>query len=293
MSETFYSVRPDMPRVGIRVVVIWGGRQLTAARVHRAGRTRWVMENKEGGYTFLPPKGQEERWGPQPDAWRPEKAEAWKAPLPPPLISSPAVAKIESEHGPTEDGATRLTDHQWWLTELVTYSPAGTVSIREAEGRVARAILTDGIASGLGGHGRLRVTSSALSNLIQKTQLSSDTHGMRQLFKPSPRDLDDYDTAIAWFAALNPPELWGQSRETWTLSESQCVLVWRVVMSALSWRDIARQVGASRQGARLIYGEALTGVHRAANGQPGTKHVTVKERLATLSATSRRANVES
>ncbi len=270
-------------------------------------------------------EGHEQRWGPEPDAWRPERPNAWKAPLPPPLtacaprmvdVREPDVgasgpragrnryaamaaqaeqsarsrAEIEAELGPIEE-AERGKDHQWWLTELLTYSSRGEVSVREAEGRLARAILTDGIRGKYGGPNGLTETSSALSVLVHETLLSTDADVIRERFEPSPRDVGDYEIALGWFAALNPPELWHRQRDAWTLNQAQCVLVWRMMLPPLSWRKIAAH-GGSHAGVRQVYGAALASVHRAANGKPVLRHVTVKDRIGALRERNRRARIE-
>lgn len=353
-SETFYPVHPDMPAIGVRVVVSWAGREFCAARTwdKKAGGVRWVT-HMDGKLVTLPPKGQGERWGGEPEAWRPERPELWKAPLPEPLVScgltgagapsgrggagapgrlapgcraqavdavpgaprtqgwrggcvrgdkynkmaaqaeqsAQTQAEIRAELGDDEEAAAGRDD-QWWLTEPLSYSPMGEVSLREAEGRVARAILTDGIRGRHGGPGGLTETSSALSGLVHETLLSTDAEGMTERFEPSPRDLSDYVTAFGWFAALNPPELWHRRREPYTLSQAQCVLVWRMITPPLSWRRIGRQTRGNHETLRRVYGAALAGVHRAANGQPVLQHVRVKDRMAALREANRRARVE-
>ncbi len=334
MTDLFYPVTPDMPAIGVRVVVVWAGRELSAARTRdkNSGAVRWVT-TEHGQLVTLPPRGLESRWGEEPDAWRPEHPDRWKAALPEPLASwtsslaasdeaaaarqvarereqfiaglggnryaamtaqaeqsARTRAEIEAELGAVDEA--RASERQWWLGELLSYSPAGEISVREAEGRLARAILTDGIKGKHGGPAGMSETSSALSGFVHETLLSSDADGMLERFEPTPRDLADYTTAFAWFTALNPPELWHHSRKAWTLSQAQCVLVWRMIMPPLSWRSIAKNAGGSHVGAQQIYGAALAGVTRAANGQAVLQHVKVRDRMAALKERNRRARAE-
>lgn len=319
MSQIYYPATETCPAIGVRVIVVWAGRELSAARTRdkNSGAVRWVT-TEHGQLVTLPPRGLESRWGEEPEGWRPEQPETWRAPLPEPLTScAPRMAdarpgrarsggryaamsaqaaqsdatrrEIEAELGAVDEA--RASERQWWLGELLSYSPAGEISVREAEGRVARAILTDGIKGKHGGPAGMGETSSALSGFVHETLLSSDADGMLERFEPTPRDLADYTTAFAWFTALNPPELWHHSRKAWTLSQAQCVLVWRMIMPPLSWRSIAKNAGGSHVGARQIYGAALAGVTRAANGQAVLQHVKVKDRMAALRAANRRAKV--
>jgi len=297
MTETFYPITPTIPAVGVRVVVIWAGRQFAAARAvdKKAHTVRWV-EECGGKLVWL---------NDEPDCWRPEKSELWKAPLPEPLAttmprmadirphrnrysamsvqadqSARTQAEIREELGDAEEALEQLAgDHRWWLTQKPTYSKPGAISEREAEGRVAIAILVDGICGRFGAPSGITETSSALSGMVHETLTSADSDAYVR-FDPSPRDNSDYPLAFAWFTALNPPELWWDSREPWSLSQAQCVLVWRVI--GLSWRQIGRRIGRSHTGARKIYGAALSGVHRAANGKPVLKHVMVRDRMKAL-----------
>ncbi|MFN3624412.1 MAG: hypothetical protein ACK4TP_10155 [Hyphomicrobium sp.] len=340
MTETFYPVTEDMPAIGVRVVVTWAGRVFKAARVvdKKARAVRWATE-EDGKLVYLPPRGQEKRWGEEPNVWRPERPDLWKAPLPEPLTpanprraaragsggardargalhpeppqaagrnryaamsaqaeqSARTMAEIRDELGTEREEAEDaieeiLGDHRWWLTEKLTYSAPGEVSVREAEGRVAIAILVDGIRGRFGGPSGLSETSSTLAGLVHEALQSTDADVTPETFDPSPRDLSDYDTAFAWFTALNPPELWWSTREPWSLSQAQCVLVWRVI--GKTWRQIAKLAKCSHSGARQMYGAALDGVHRAANGQPVLQHVKVRDRMTALRERNRKARIE-
>ncbi|MGE4340330.1 MAG: hypothetical protein AB7E55_30930, partial [Pigmentiphaga sp.] len=157
--------------------------------------------------------------GPHPDAWQPLVANKWKGALPPPIkVISPqmwssrtkftAVDEAEAaelaremerdremaqsaNNGETiEVGGIRLP---WWRdATLVTYSEPGKISVSEAEARVSRAILSDGI--------RCRTeevlevhTATALADLIASAGDDEYATAMAWLmrFDALPQDRDD------------------------------------------------------------------------------------------------------
>ena len=69
-------------------------------------------------------------------------------------------------------------------------------------------------------------TSSALAAMVAEVVTSADSDAGVP-FAPTPRDLSDYLTAMRWFVALNPPEMWHRRREPLELNQSQRLLVWR------------------------------------------------------------------
>src|SRR5690606_15145035 len=188
---------------------------------------------------MLPPKGQERRWGPEPSAWQPVDLAAWDLPLPEPIsgplpqravpwsrresrgrqagmiaqaeaaeaIRASVAAEIgpdDAEEAPSPSGRPE----QWWRdAALVPYSKPGEISHAEAEARVCRALLTDGLRP----DNRLAPiarTIAALAEAVAETVSSADAEDRGPRFEPTPRDLADYLTAMRWFALLNPPELW-------------------------------------------------------------------------------------
>lgn len=306
--DIFYPVTEDMPGVGVRVVVNWVGRQFRAARAwdKKAGALRWAAE-QDGKLVWLPMRDWPKDCAAEPDSWRPERPELWQAPLPPPLLSTEprmvdirprrnrysamaaqaeqsarAQAELVSEFGEIDD-VPAVADKMWWLSEKLTYSPRGSISEREAEGRVARAILTDGIRSSYGGPRKHRETSSALSQFIHSALLSTDAEHMIERFDPTPRDLSDYDTAFGWFSDLNPPKRRLPSDPAWVINHEQRVLVWRITGS--SWRGLASLAGGSHTGAKKVYGRILGAVTGIANREPLDRTADVRER-------NRRARVE-
>ncbi len=298
MTDLFYPVTPDMPAIGVRVVVMRDGREFKAARTvdKNARAVRWATE-QDGELVWLRD---------DPDCWRPERPDLWKAPLPEPLSpvraaatptlrargpeggrnryaamtaqaekSAQTRAELVAEFGEIEEGVA-VADKMWWLTEKLTYSPRGAISRREAEGRIARAILTDGIRGHYGGPGGLREASSALAQFIASSLHSTDAEDMIERFEPTPRDLSDYMTAFAWFSDLDPPNRRRGIGPVWEINHEQKVLVWRV--TGASWRRLASLAGGSHTGAKKVYGRVLDAVTGIANRAPPDRTAGVRER---------------
>lgn len=321
--DIFYPVTDDLPGVGVRVVVNWVGRQFPAARTldKKTRRVRWATE-QDGKLVWLPMRDWPDECGDEPDSWRPEKPELWKAPLPPPLLSteprfvdvrggrlreaeSPRTnkyaamaaqadasdrtrAELVAEFGEIDEpSAPDRPEKLWWLSERLTYSPKGCISEHEAEGRIARAILTDGIRpDDFGGPGPLRETSSALSQFIHETLLSTDAEHLVARFEPTPRDLSDYVTAFGWFSELNPPHMRQAGSRIWEINHPQKVLVWRITGS--SWRDLASLAGGSHTGAKKVYGRIISEVTAIANGLA----LPTRRAMSALRERNRKAKVE-
>jgi len=64
-------------------------RALLAPRAYdeKTGEIYWATTEK-CRLVYLPPKGQAQRWGEEPEWWRPEKPELWDAPLPDAITAS-------------------------------------------------------------------------------------------------------------------------------------------------------------------------------------------------------------
>lgn len=313
----WYAVE-HLPPGRVRVRVVWDGRVFVAARIldERAKRLRWATVDEHGRTIMLPPRGQEQRWGPEPSAWQPVDPATWDLPLPAPLFSGPQewampwsrrevrgrlgsmaaqAAEAESiragvlaEIGEAEPVSRPPgRPEQWWRdASLVTYSAPGEISHAEAEARVCRAILTDGLRPEMLS-ASLAGTSAALAEVVAETVTSSDADDGRPRFEPTPRDLADYLTAMRWFALLNPPELWHPRRRPLELNQSQKLLVWRALDPPLSWRAIGKRISRTAEGARRAWGGALERVWRAANGLPVHDHVKTVDQLAALRARNR------
>jgi len=280
---------------------------------------RWVRRRSPAP-VWLPDDGLpgiHEDLGTDPDVWRPLKPELWQLPLPAPVASiSPGrmwssrtgfaavdeaeaaelaremeddreAARVQSE--PWRGGA-RETGLPWWRDATrVTYSQRGSVGVEEAEARVSRAILTDGLRLERAGVQVVRA-SSALADMVSETASSEhDDPGHWRNFYALPQDYDDELTAMRWFSAINPPDLHrGGLRPANHYTTAQRLLVWRA--QSRGWREIGSDLGCSDTQARRLFGGALFQVWCAANGWQVFAHVSVKDQLAALRERNRAAN---
>jgi hypothetical protein len=114
----------------------------------------------------------------------------------------------------------------------------------------------------------------------------------RPPFEPNGKDRDDYLIAIAWFTALNPPELWPKKRRMESFNRAQYALVYRALDPPASWSYMANKWSTTPERAKRIYADALEQVWRAANGQPVLRHVEVADQIGQLRKRNRRAKVK-
>jgi hypothetical protein len=315
-----YPVTPQHPPMRVRVAVLWNGRMFKAARVHhpRTKKLCWVTERKSDfSEMYLPPKGRKaEAWGDNPQWWQPEKPEEWKAPLPPPLkfngVSAEGVM-ADIGRGARRRRQTEALDAMrdelpwWWQIDpdaaRIVYEPTGHVTRDMAEGRVMRAVSASGAqeTEGLTRQGVFEATAFAELTAAAQVYLQDETTKREQI-KPSKwlarlhldrADLKDWLTAMAWFAALNPPELrgardgdgeWDEDDTTrpWVLNDRQKVLIARArcIGGPMSWRSVGEWMGMHHSRPQQLYESAIDRVHRAANGL----HVTLNEPVDHMAA---------
>lgn len=320
MSETWYPVTSDCPRVGIPVLVQWAGRQFRAARwpIKGSNDVAWVSIIN-GERQWLPPAKEAARWGDEPDAWRPENPEQWRAPLPAPLIAvvprmwssrqsfqavdDASSADLAREMEQARESARASTDiefeseefaTQWWRDATqITYSSPGQVSKREAEGRIMRALSWCGAGAGLTLHARTPQTIlSAIADFMDGMDEPSLTR-----FRPLNQDHDDFDVAMAWFSKLYPPDFRGRHHRAWSFNRVQKVLLWRARPVPVSFVKIAKRFGISKQAAIGLYSGtpkqagAIDRVWRAANDLPVYPQTPVVDHMAALRERNRRARV--
>ncbi|MCV0371101.1 hypothetical protein [Filomicrobium sp.] len=251
------------------------------------------------------PRHGEDALGLDPDAWRPENPAAWKMPLPVPIhgiqagrmwsarggfsaVDEAEAAELAREMEAEREtaraqgalhGADGETGTRWWLDPTrVTYSPPGQVSIAESEARVSRAILTDGLTGQRNPQG-VR-TSRALADITADGLGDDDEIADRVArFDPLPQDIEDYLTAMGWFAQLCVTNCsYGYVFGDFTTA--QLALVWRA--RGRSWRSIAGDLCVSDDTTHRNFAEGLVRVHRVANGRPATGTVSVHAERAAL-----------
>lgn len=266
VSTKWYRADDLPPPFGILVRISWTGYEVTAKRMKDN-----VWRNARGEKLPI---------GDEPVIYQPLKPESWVAALPEPFeraaprmytsrtafsaVEAAEAAELASEMEADRRDASRTADEtsttqakrgarrlQWWRdASLITYSEPGAISKREAEGRVMRAIASDGFhqrADGLGLH-----ESAALVDLSDDQRAALD--GLAQPasvidhFQPLGQDHDDYLTAMSWYAAA--PNM-----------------VLRLMASdlAFSWREIGERLAVSRQAAQQRHKRAIDAVWTVAN----------------------------
>lgn len=298
----WYAIR-DLTRQGTPVRLLLERGEVTGFLKVEKGIPQWWARRDSGAVDRLPV---------EPYAWRVLDSQPWPDKLPQPItlstsgrfvdvrprrvsamarqaeeadrIRAQVLADLERDHGPAASalGPERPSKDRWWLDHtLISYSAPGSISITEVEGRVARALLVDGFKA-LERPSEHVTATGALTMMVAESYASGDLDGPPP-FESQPRDHDDYEIAMGWFAAIAPLEI----RPRWALgqpwhSAAQKVLAWRIKSPPDSWRRIASREGGSQEGWRRTWGGALEMVRRAANGEPVLLHATVADQLAAL-----------
>lgn len=251
-----------------------------------------------------------------PEMWAPRDPQRWSLPLPEPVevdFSAPVRMVAERvkfgavEEAEAADLAREMENErealraqgeradvsqihvkQWWRdVSEIKYEPSGEVSLRFCEGRLMRALAWCGAEDG---PGKMRVNAGLLHEIGEaaaRALAELEAKGLGDLpppsFKPLPQDRADFEVAMGWFAAINPPELWSRRRKPWSLSREQRVLLYRSRAVPLSYGEIGARLGwRGHQRAQQVFGEAVEGCWRAANGMPVLKTLKVKDQIAAL-----------
>jgi hypothetical protein len=296
------------------VRVIWDGRgPFEAARVKnpRTGAASWITHDENGDAVVLPcrkrrPKDGDAPWkGPhtfksaQPDYWAPVDPDKFKLfRLPPVAITLPeegepprmwnarqsfkavdAAVAAEEQRVERKRGQKRQL---WWLdVAKIRYAAPGKITRDDAEGRIMRALAQEPLdfgVVGLGMHRRRGLTDDQLRELAEAE--AKELPSILPRFEAVQPDADDYDTAMAWFAALGARELFpslaskaggGRLGKDTSHTTAQWVLLFASRDSALSYRRIAsnlkivegRKISAVR--VHQIHKIALEGIWIIAN----------------------------
>ncbi len=322
-SRPRYDIR-DLPMIKCHIGVAWNGYELECAFVpdknSKSGGI-FIERTRSGELRDLPPKRNAHEWGQYPDYWWPIDPDNWPRELPQPLPERSARRRYSATNGfntvievTAEQLAREIEEGreiaraqankpskepregmQWWRDpHRVTYSKTGNISIEEVEARVSRAILYDGV------HPNMRPAEFGADSVLAATAATTvsseheDPSSWHVRFTPSQKDHDDYLIAMAWFAALNPPELRPRRRagEQVMLNISQKVIVWRALNPPLSWRQLGSELHeetgkSSDHYARQRFGQALQQLCAAANGRRVHQHVSVKDQLSAVRESNR------
>lgn len=291
-ATPWYRVSDLPPPIGVRVRVMWDGREFEAARVcHPVTRALcWVTHDRKLGAVFLPLSGELRRpadpstpWAgwhtlrhAAPDYYQPLVPGKWSVALPKPVEfrtvsqrnhvvpgGGVAVSQTSCIHQKV-DGAS----DQWWRDPLaIDYAPSGKVSLRMAEGRVMRAVAWCDAGRGL--TLRRRTPLDVLAERAAEVEGGGDD-AMSKRFHPLPQDVSDFDVAMGWYAQLNPPHRRHGTSRPWALSREQRVLLWRTRLPPLSFQEIAWCLHLrSPERPRQMYKDAIVQVWKIANSTIG------------------------
>ncbi len=187
IAEAWYDMA-DLPQVQIpRLVVTWGPYRIDVAYLRIRTRLAFVdyERARAGELVELPGKTNLRRWGKAPECWRPFDLKSWRWPggrAPAPLrrqlepqmwssrtrfqaVEDAEAAELAREMERDREAARAAGEPEprvgkrrelWWLnSSAITYSAPGSISPKEAEGRLMRALAADDarLAAGLGVHG--------------------------------------------------------------------------------------------------------------------------------------------
>ncbi len=309
-------VLPHHPPPRVRVVVCWNGRTFQAARVIHPCERRWcwVRRHADGREQYLPPRLRKgiraagkakapaprpaAEWLPNPEWWQPIDPAKWQAPLPnplpPPLLVQPdtqRMVNIRARRRPAETAKDRAVEDGapwWWDASAIVYEPPGAVTPRMAEGRLMRALAAPGAVGAEAAPRRQRdYALASIADARAEAEREAALSGLppRDELEPGPADLADWLTAMAWFAALDPPELRARGHLPWMLTIEQKVLAWRA--QRRSWASIALMVRRSRTWGRDAAARSLARVTRIANGVSPDPHRRSRDAMAALSERNR------
>lgn len=315
---------PDDLPTGRLVVRVWWmahglPSQFKATRLATRAGWQWFAD-LEDGLTEIPPRGREKAyWHTLPECWQPLELSKWTWPggVPKPLaphqvprLSSTTMlfsaldeatdAEIAAERQSDreaaqarQDDADEIASSRWWRNPFnVKYEDRGSVLPRNCEGRVMRVMAHCGAGNDRR-LGQIR-SNQALAQVIADTADSAkaDVETSRLArFQPLPRDHQDFDMAMSWVAALNPPELRRRNTKGYSLNRAQEVLLLRALDNPWSFRDIGEWFGfgekVARQQAHRMYRAAVSSCCRVANGHPAYRQLHIADQIRLLQERNR------
>lgn len=250
--------------------------QILISRGQRPHHNLWATW-KSGRASPLAP-------GAKPIYFRPQDPTKWKAPLPDPVI--PAEPQMWSSTGHREDLAALMPEpaQRWRDPSWVRYDD---IAIEMVEARVMRAVAACGHYASTP---QTRTFGAILADMAEENEFSAyPTSDYVARFRPLPADIADFDTAMGWFSALNPPDLRTPGTEVWSFNRPQKAIAYRALDLPWSFGKIAEKWGITPDGARKAYVRAIEAVHRVASGLPAYAHVTPIDQIAALQERNRMA----
>ncbi len=238
-----------------------------------------------------------------PTAFQPlDPAQPWPDPLPDPIIAageadwrSPAPEPVRDPYG-CDHGPIRWDD-----PHTIPYNARGEVLRDEAEARLLRALKTmatwrvlDTDISGsrvawpavIREWGDYTGHAEADGRFVARDRTPSGARievvPAPPRFEPTPRDQDDALIALAWYAALHPPEA-RHRHETWALSLAQRIVAKRAADPPWSFRRIGEDAGRSHAWAADTYADTIDTIWGIANDTNSTSLKSELEELGLIS----------
>lgn len=314
MSPPWYKTHDMPPPYTVNVRVMWDGREFVARRGRhpQTGKDVWAAVKAGGQLEVIGEIGGSF----EPSLWQPLFPDKWAGALPEPVTLSEtgrmvaektrfqAVEDASSEEIAREmerdrDAArVQAVPHgfhgkrhvsQWWrdITQI-RYEPSGSVTRRNCEGRVLRAVSFCG-GNKFGGIKRA-LSADAWSEIaeahakwleafeaLRKSAIAAgrpvpvwDTDETGNFMRPLPEDLKDFEFSMSLFTALNPVEFWKSDRAAWAFNRSQKVILARSMAMPPSFADIATEYNigdGSAAAGEHFYDRAVGQCLSAANGK--------------------------
>lgn len=191
-----------------------------------------------------------------PEAWRPiDPGYVHQAPKSPPASFLQRMAALDAAPQAVDQP---IEGRAWWLDAgAITYSPPGSITPREAEGRVMRALVT-ARSTKLENPRGPGSNSDWIAKMVAKVEIET---GVRERatywhdrWTPTPRDISDCTVVIGWIAPLSAyhPSLYD-------------VLSLRSAIPAYSWPEVGRILKVGEGGAHSLFQRALRLVTYHAN----------------------------
>lgn len=316
MSRPWYKTHDMPPPYTVNVRVMWDGREFVARRGRhpQTGKDVWAAV-KAGGQLELITRIDDSV---EPSLWQPLFPDKWAGALPEPVTLSKsrimtaetmrfgAVDEASSEelaremHNDREAARAAHVNHvvfhekqprQWWFDASdIKYQPMGSVTRRNCEARVMRALNFCGASKGFGMP--VTPTAKALADLAEALACAlamgiSDDEDIAHRLKPLPADLEDFLIAMGWFSALSPREFWKSDRKAWALNRAQKVMLARSLPSPPTFADLGHEyhVGDAAATERM-YDRSISQCLAAANGKR-VHDVSVVDQVAALQERNR------
>ncbi len=314
ITPPWYKTEDMPPPYTVNVRVMWDGREFVARRGRhpQTGKDVWAAVKAGGQLEVIGEIGGSF----EPSLWQPLFPDKWAGVLPEPVTLAEtgrmvaektrflAVDEATSEElamemerdreaarvqaNPHAFPVKRHVSQFWRDITQIRYEPPGSVTKRNCEGRVLRAVSFCG-GNKFGGIKRALSADawSAIADAhakwleafeaLRKSAIAAgrpvpvwDTDETRNFMRPLPEDLKDFDFAMGLFTALNPVEFWKDGRKAWAFNRAQKVVFARSLPKPPTFADLAGEYNIGDRSAAAgeqLYDRAINQCVAAANGK--------------------------